>query len=136
MQNLKELTTEQKENIVKEVNTEVMSIADEEKRLGRPIEVPKGEELVQKASASFIIQRKVANNLMHKMSKRSLIRAVNAILDLPTQDLPVLLKKNEEKQLFAAGQRIITDRYIILTHHIKKLVEEQKQQKESANESN
>jgi hypothetical protein len=135
MQNIKDLTVEQKEKIVEQINTEVMSIADEEKRLGRPIEVPKGEDLVQKAAASFIIQRKVANNLMLNMSKRSLIRAVNAILDLPTQDLPVLLKKDEEKQLFAAGQRIITDRYIILTHHIKKLVEEQKQ-KESTNESN
>lgn len=43
---------------------------------------------------------------------------MNAILDLPTADLPVYLKTAEEQELFAVGQRAIMDRYTIITDHV------------------
>ena len=132
---LSNLTTEQKEKIVAEINsgaaeestspdttavkTEVVSVASEEKRTGTKIPVPNPEELVVKASLSLIDSRRAANALMPTMSKRGLIRAFNAILDIPTNNIPVLLQTDEEKRLFMLGQRILMDRYIILTHHIK-----------------
>lgn len=135
-QKLKNLTEEQKQKIVKEVNTELTSIAQEEKRTGVTIPVPKEDRLVALASASLLNMRKTANALMPTMSKKQLIRAVNAILDLPTDGVPVFLKTEEEKKLFAVGQRAISDRYVIITHHIKNAIAEDRINKLKEQETN
>lgn len=132
---LEDLTEDQKQKIVKEVNTEVTSIAQEEKRTGTKIEVPKAEQLVAMASASLLRSRKAANTIMPIMSKKQLMRAVNAILDLPMDGVPVFLKTEAEKQLFAFGQRAISDRYVIITHHIKQAIAEDRMQKLEQQES-
>ena len=126
---LENLTEDQKKKIVEEVNTEVTSIAQEEKKTGTKIEVPKAEHLVAMASASLLKMRRSANAIMPTMSKKQLMRAVNAILDLPMDGVPVFLKSDEEKKLFAFGQRAISDRYVIITHHIKQAIAEDRMQK-------
>lgn len=137
MRDLKNLSQEEKQKLVDQINTEVISVASEEKRTGVKIPVPAVDELVAKASVSLIQQRRVANQLMPAMSKRALIRAFNAILDLPTDGVPVFLKGDDEKQLFAAGQKAIFDRYVILSHYIKQEALKDKQQAEvSSNETN
>jgi len=126
---LKSLSDEQKQKLVKEINTELTSVADEERKTGKKIDVPSAENLVAIASASLIRQRKLMSNLMPTMSKRALIRAFTAIMDLPTDGVPVFLKDDEEKKLFAFGQRAISDRYVIITHHIKKAIAEDRLRK-------
>lgn len=126
---LKSLTDDQKQKLVKEINTELTSVADEERKTGQKINVPNADDLVAIASASLIRQRRLCNQLMPGMSKRALIRAFNAILDLPTEGVPVFLKDDDEKKLFAFGQRAISDRYVIITHHIKKAIAEDRLRK-------
>lgn len=128
-QKLKNLTEDQKQKLVKEINTELISIAQEEKRTGTTIQVPQAERLVALASASLLNMRKTANALMPTMSKKQLIRAINAVLDLPTDGVPVFLKTEEEKKLFAVGQRAISDRYVIITQHIKNAIAEDRMNK-------
>ncbi len=129
MEDLKNLSQEQKEKILKEVNTEVTSIKDMEQKTGQQIVVPDAEKLVMMASTSLVRCRKRAKELMMKMSKRELVRAVTAFLDLPQDGLPVYLKTEDEKLLFATGQRAISDRYIIVYHHTMKLVAEERLRK-------
>jgi len=102
----------------KELTTEVTSIAKEEEKTGKKINVPKPEELVAKASQSLFGCRRTIEQMMLKMSKRQIIRSVNAILDLPADGLPVKLKSKEEKLMYAIGQRAMSDRFIIIQHHI------------------
>lgn len=125
-----ELTEEQKQQIVKEVNTEVTSIAEEEKRTGEKIVVPDAERLVMLASQSLIRNRKQIHDMMLHMPKRQIIRAVTAFLDLPHDGVPVRLKEEAEKILFGLGQRVQTDRYILIYHHTMKLAMEDKLRKQ------
>ena len=105
-------------NEQKEVLTEVVSIASEEQRTGQSIPVPNAQNLVVQASSSLFRMRRRFNEILPTMSKKQILRAMNAILDLPTADLPVYLKTAEEKELFAVGQRAIMDRYTIITDHV------------------
>lgn len=142
MKDLKSLTKEEKEEIVNQLNTEVTSIKDMEEKSGTTIKVPEAEKLVSMASTSLIRCKQRAKELMKDMSKREIIRAVTAFLDLPQDGLPVYLKSEQEKLLFATGQRAISDRFIIVYHHTMKLVaeermknqlQEEQQQKEASN---
>jgi hypothetical protein len=108
--------------------TEVTSIAKEEARTGQQINIPTGEELYNKATGSFIRNMKHLNDLINKtkgsgsntyaVSRKGMNRVLNAILQLPMDGLPVTLQGEEEKMLFALGQRIIADRYLITHQHI------------------
>ncbi len=126
---LKNLTPEQKEDILKQVNTEVTSLKDIENKTGKQIALPDAEKMVSMASMSLLRCRKRAKELMLGMKKRELVRAVTAFLDLPQDGLPVYLKSDAEKLLFATGQRAISDRYIIVYHHTMKLVAEERLKK-------
>lgn len=128
-EDLQNLSPETKEKILQEVNTEVTSIKDMEQKSGKQITVPDAEKLVAMASMSLVRCRKRAKELMMDMSKRELVRAVTAFLDLPQDGLPVYLKSDAEKLLFATGQRAISDRYIIVYHHTMKLVAEERLKK-------
>jgi len=137
MQELKDLTTEQKQAIVDEVNreetkvnsrptTEVVSIKTEEERTGKKIEVPDAERLLNIVSAEFFKSRQAACNYMYNMSKKQIIRAVTAFLDLPTSEIPVDLKDPKEVQLFHIGQKVIQCRFTITQYHIQKLMQEER----------
>lgn len=146
LETMKNLTTEQKQAILDEANTpeapragevvtEVTSLAKEEERTGVKVEVPTAEKLVARASFSLFSQRKKAAELLGTMSKKQIIRAVTAFLDLPTEGLPVFLKDDKEKLLFAVGQRAIQDRFIIIQHHINQQIAlERIKQQEKQNE--
>lgn len=127
---LKNLSPEAKAKILKEVNTEVTSIKDMEAKTGKEVVLPDAEKMVAMASASLLRCKKRSRELMLGMSKREIVRAVSAFLDLPQDGLPVYLKSNEEKLLFATGQRAISDRYIIVYHHTMKLIAEDKLRKQ------
>ena len=134
MSNLKNLTEEQKLNIVKELNTEVTSIAQEEAKTGQKINIPGAEKLVESMAIDLMRCRREIANLLPTMSKKSIQRATLAYLDLPQDQLPVLLKTEEEKKLFAYGQRAITARMVIVQHHVNKLALEAKlKQQETTN---
>jgi len=98
--------------------TEVTSIAKEEARTGEKIDIPSVDELVSRASASFIKNRTLLEREFKDLSGRAKTRVLNAILDLPTEGVPVLLKDEGERKCFAYGQRIQMDRLIILQHYI------------------
>jgi len=147
MDNLKNLSLEEKQKVLDEVKkeednekrggvvTEVTSIAKEEERTGQKIEVPTAERLVALAGVSLIKKQQEAHQLMSVMSKKQIIRAVNAFLALPQEGLPVYLKDKKEKQLFMVGQRAIQDRFTIILHHINEEIAQQKlKQQEKANE--
>jgi len=117
-----------KDNTKKEeLKTEVTSIAQEEEKTGQKIEVPSPEEIKNRAAASFISSRAMLSQLFKTLSSKQKNRVLDSILDIPTDGLPVLLKTNEEKQAFALGQRIISDRFLITYYHI---AEQQKEMNE------
>jgi hypothetical protein len=105
--------------------TQVTSIAEEEKKTGKKIEVPKSEELVARASSSLIINQQHLNNIVNRrngrtkyvISRKGMNRVINAILGLPTGGVPVKLQSDAEKAAFAIGQNIIRDMFVIMANH-------------------
>lgn len=137
MQEQQELSVDEKQKILDEANkpepvppgtvvTEVTSIKKEELKSGIKMEAPTAEKLVAMASASLIKRKKDAQILMTRMSKKQIMRSVLAFLDLPTDGVPVYLKEQTEKLLFATGQRAIQDRFIIIQHHINQEISKQR----------
>ena len=125
-----------------EILTEVMSVSDEEKRIGETIPIPSREELIQKASMSFIRNKTAFGNLFPKLSSKQKNRVALAILEMPIEGIPVLLKSNEEKLVFAVGQRLLADRFLLTYDSIvQKKIEDKgidsinKQPKENENEN-
>jgi len=118
------------------VVTEVTSIAKEEARTGKTIKMPSAEEMVQRASISLVQNLRVIDLMMtteipsQKLSNRAIKRALLAGLQMPTEGLPVTLKQNEEKQLFGLIQRVISDRFILIQHHIVQEAKKEKAKKE------
>lgn len=138
-----ETNTEAKEEEV--LKTEVTSIAEEEKKTGKKIELPDDEEMKARAMQSFIISTQVLNNLFPKLSTRAKNRVFNAIMSLPEEGVPVFLKTDDEKQAFALGQRALSDRFLLTYYHVMeqaradrkaKLEEENKSKEEPKGEEN
>lgn len=115
-----------------ENTTQVTSIAQEEEKTGQKIKVPSPEELVQRASMSLIRRMQRIDTMLSskdplkKLSNRGIKRALVAGLNLPTEGLPVSLKKKEEKELFALIQGAINDRFVIIQHHITQEIQRRK----------
>lgn len=118
------------------VKTEVTSVAAEEAKTGIQQKIPTKEELVARATASYIRSLKQLSDMIraksggnYKISRHGMNRVILSILQLPQDDMDVTLQGNEEKLAFALGQRIIADRFLITQHHIseqiKKMREEQ-----------
>lgn len=117
-----------------EVLTEVTSIAQEEQKTGVRQEMPTAEELVARASTSMIVNMKKVEQLIfgkgqagrdYKISRKGMNRVLLSILSLPTGGVPVTLQTNEEKLAFALGQRLISDRFILMQDHISKTIRQQ-----------
>ncbi len=102
-----------------QVLTEVTSIAQEEEKTGKKIELPGLEEMVKRASISFITSKAKLAQIFTELSSRGKDRVMAAIMDIPTGGLPVFLRKDEEKIAFGLGQRMIADRFVIMQYHIK-----------------
>jgi len=132
---LRKLAKEEKQKIVKEINTELASIATEEKRTGVNVVMPNAEQLTANMAQELLRCKHLINMLLPKMTKKSIQRATLAYLDLPAEGLPVYLKTEHEKTLFALGQRAIMARTVIIQHHTNKLVLEARQQKQQAEEA-
>lgn len=124
MQEDKNKTVDLESEVKTEIKTQVTSIAQEEARTGQKIPIPSAEELVQRASLSMIRTLQQIEAILsvkdspRKMSNRAIKRAILAGLQLPTDGMPINLRKDEEKLLFGLIQRVISDRFIILQHHI------------------
>jgi hypothetical protein len=118
--------------------TQVTSLAQEEQRTGVKANVPSAEELVTRASSSIIVNSKRLNDLIegkgssqkYKISRGGMNRVLLAILNLPTEGLPVNLKTNEEKLAFAIGQRLISDRFVLTQYHISEEYRKQREARE------
>lgn len=120
-----------------ELQTEVTSIQKEEEKTGQKVNMPTAEELVARAGGSFVMYKKHLSQVFPKLSSKAKNRVILAILDLPTDGVPVHLKEDDEKLCFALGQRIIADRFIITQHYINEerkriAAEAAKKQQESA----
>jgi hypothetical protein len=107
------------------VKTEVTTIQEQEEKSGEKINVPSSEELVARASSSMIVNKKLLNQIItqkdgnkYAISRKAMNRILLAILDLPTDGLPVALKDDKEKLAFGIGQKMIADRFILTQHHI------------------
>lgn len=118
---MKEETTEDKQ-----LKTEVTSVAQEEEKSGVKIETPDAETLAARASMAFFQNRRDFMEQFKVLSARAKTRVINAVLDLPTDGVPVYLKNDVEKKAFDIGQRVIADRFIITQHHIVKEVKKQR----------
>jgi hypothetical protein len=105
--------------------TQVTSIAEEEKRTGKKIDVPSPEELVARASSSLIVNQQHLNNIVNRrnggtnytISRKGMNRVINAIFALPTDGVPVRLQGPAEQAAFAVGQNIIRDMFVIMANH-------------------
>lgn len=138
MSDLQNLSEETKAKIVDEVNAEVTSIAKEEERTGQKINIPSAEKLVSVMSAELIRCQNAISVLLPTMSKKDIHRATMAYLSLPTGDIPVFLKSEASKKLFAYGQRAIMARMVVIQHEANKLALEarakkQQEEQEKAN---
>lgn len=108
-----------------ETLTQVTSIAEEEKRTGKKIDVPNPEELVARASSSLIVNQQHLSNIVNRrnggtkytISRKGMNRVMNAILGLPTEGVPVRLQGPAEQAAFAVGQNIIRDMFVIMANH-------------------
>jgi len=135
------------DKVKKEIKTEVTSIRQEEKKTGQTIKMPSPEEMIAKASASFMANRRHLSQLFPKLSSKAKNRTIMAILDLPQEDLHVPLKKDDERLAFAIGQRMLADRFLMTQYYMmeqrkkdieeskQKLADEAKENKEKDNES-
>lgn len=119
----------------KELTTEVTSVAQEELKTGVKIQTPNADDLARKAGISFIRSRKAFNEVFSGLSARGKTRVMNAVLDLPTDGVPVFLRGEQEKLGFALGQRVITDRFVITQHHIVQEVKRQRAEAEATKET-
>lgn len=123
----KEVATENKVEQVqqKEQLTEVTSVAKEELKTGNKVQMPSPEEIVHRASSSYISGLQELERLFRsgKISNRGMTRTMIAILSLPSDGVPVKLKDSTEKYAFAVGQGVIRDRFLITQYHV---VQEQK----------
>lgn len=117
---------EQKENIT----TEVTSVALEEEKTGNRISLPNEEEIANRALSSFILNRKKFSEVFSTLSARGKTRVMNAVLELPTEGLPVYLKDDNEKSAFLVGQRLISDRFILTQYHITQELRKRKQKQD------
>jgi hypothetical protein len=133
-----ELQIEQDKSKANTSVTEVTSISREEQKTGTKINVPTPEELVAKATASYIRNLEGLDNIIrgHKggsyhISRRGMNRVLIAILQLPMDDLHNTLQGEAEKLAFSLGQRIIADRFIITQHHINEEIKKIKAKQES-----
>lgn len=136
---LKNLTEDKKEEILKEVNTELTSIADHEQKTGQKVAIPSAEIMARNAAIDFIKCKKEIKNLLIGMKHREIVRAVMAFIDLPQEKLSVKLISEDEKLLFAWGQRAINNRYTITYNEVNKLImqerlKKQQQEKDKQNE--
>jgi len=120
----------------KEVLTEVTSVAKEEQKTGQKINVPDPDHLIKVASSSLYSCRKKMETMMMKMPKRQIVRTINAIFDLPMDGLPVKLKENAEKMMYAIGQRAMSDRFIIIQHHINEEIKKEREKQNKAKVNN
>ena len=103
-----------------ETLTEVTSVAQEELKNNVQVQTPSAEELVHRASSSLSAGLQELERVFRsdKISRRGMARAMIAILDLPSQGIPVRLKKGMEQYAFAVGQRVVRDRFIITQYHV------------------
>lgn len=126
-----------------QVLTEVTSVAKEQEKTGQKIELPSAEELVARATASYHRNITMLTNLVkarnggsYQISRKGMNRILSAIIQMPSDGLPVGLQGEEEKLAFTLGQRVLMDRYVITHHHIvqeqKRVAEERKAAAEAA----
>lgn len=103
----------------KEVLTEVTSIAQEEAKTGRKINLPSAEDMNARANASFLRNMKHLTGILSGVkSNKRLIRIFTAILDLPHEGQSLKYLKDNERLAFAVGQSAINDRFLITQYHI------------------
>jgi len=115
------------------IKTEVTSIAAEEKRTGQKIELPSAERIIANATQAYIQDMGQLERTFGTLGGRAKIRALMAILSIPTDNMPVELISDEEKFAFALGQRIVQHRFLITQYHItqeRKKVDEIKTKKQ------
>ena len=127
-----------------EVLTEVTSIAQEEERTGKKIEMPSAEELVARAASDIIVSQQQLNMLINQknggtkynISRKGMNRVLNAILSLPEDEIPVRLQKKEEKIAFILGQKIIRDLFLLIQDDISKKIRAKREEEAAkANET-
>jgi hypothetical protein len=143
---MQEITEEQKQKIIEEVNaleldtppegtvlTEVTSIRQEELKTGKEIPVPSAEKLVMNAIFGIEKNKKLVYSLVSEMPKKQILRALVAALDLPTDKVPVYLKQEKEKALFATLQQAQQQKFIVINHHVNQLIKEEKLKQKETN---
>ena len=103
-----------------EVLTQVTSLAQEELKAGKQMDLPAPEVIANNAMAAYI---KATQELAQKLkdngiSKISIAKAVLAGLDLPEENLPVNLKTKAEKEIFNLVQIAVNTRFLLTQYHI------------------
>jgi hypothetical protein len=110
-----------------QVLTEVTSIDKEDQKTGVRTEIPSPEQLMSNAVVSIHRSREQLMNIIGQLSKKATMRVLAAIFELPAGKLPVTLRGEKEIYAFGLGQRIQSDRFIIVQHYINKEIQSRKQ---------
>lgn len=111
-----------------EVVTEVTSVAAQEQLTGKKIEID-AADLVDNAKRVFLPIKRQFMSIYGSLSGRGRERVISALLDLPMDNLRVLIKDKKEIEAYRTGQQVLWCRQLILTDAIKaekKRIEEMK----------
>lgn len=125
-----------------QILTETTSVARQAFKLGEETPKMTSEEILNRAVASYHRNITILANLIkakqgssYVISRKGMSRVLSAIVQMPTEGLPISLQGEDEKAAFHLGQKVLLDRYIITHNHV---VEEQKKLKaqQEANKTN
>ncbi len=143
MEEIKNLTEDQKQTIVEDLNKEASetgdmitasSIADLEDQQKTTIEMPNPDQLAARCYAAMMKDSRRVRNLLLGMSKRGIVRSVMAMLDFPHDKQKSNFQTQDEAELYVLGQNIQNNKMIVMHHHAKKSLEKRNQEKEEKNE--
>ena len=100
------------------VKTEMTSIIDEEKKTPEAAPHMTAQDYVDGAIKDYMGGILQVQKIIKTMSKRSLCRALVAVLKLPEEGQKVNFQSDEERMVFGIGQRILNARTTLILNHM------------------
>jgi hypothetical protein len=119
-----------------EVTTTVTSVAQEEAKTGQKVELPSNEELLGRIGVAYTQHRLLFKQIFNKLSSKEKNRVCDSLLELPMDDMKVVLKSEEEKAAFKLGQQVQLYRFILIQDKTQKDIQRAKKEVEEEKAKN
>jgi DNA-directed RNA polymerase subunit H (RpoH/RPB5) len=126
---------EKEDAVTPGIKTEMTSIAQEEKKTPEQVPQMSREDFVTQATQDYMGGLLQIQRIVKDMSKRSLIRALIAVLKLPEEGSKVNLQTKEERVVFGIGQRVLSARTTLIINHMQSEINKDKEKVQVKNET-